>query len=72
MTLDRLDVVMAFVVIITGVSVLVTILTQTISSVLGLRGINPTGMTPIRIPAWFEAPHGTLAMRSTRDPLFAA
>ena len=40
MTLENLDTVISFVVILAGVSLLVTILTQTISALLGLRGAN--------------------------------
>ena len=40
MTLEHLDTVIAFVVILAGVSLLVTIFTQTISGLLGLRGTN--------------------------------
>jgi hypothetical protein len=40
MTLDRLDTVIAFAVVMLGVSLLITIATQMISSVLGLRGTN--------------------------------
>jgi hypothetical protein len=40
MTLDHLDTIISFVAIITGVSLLVTTLTQAISALLGLRGTN--------------------------------
>lgn len=40
MTLEHLDTVIAFVVILAGVSLLVTIFTQTISALFGLRGAN--------------------------------
>ena len=40
MTLDRLDTVIAFAVVMLGVSLLITIATQIISSFLGLRGSN--------------------------------
>src|SRR5437867_13098964 len=40
MTLEHLDTIIAFVVIITGVSLLVTTLTQMVSALLGLRGSN--------------------------------
>src|SRR5258708_6501944 len=40
MTLEHLDTLIAFVVIITGVSLMVTLLTQMVSAVLGLRGTN--------------------------------
>lgn len=38
MSLDHLDAIISFVVIITGVSMLVTTLTQAVSALLGLRG----------------------------------
>jgi hypothetical protein len=40
MTLDHLDALISFVVIISGVSLIVTVLTQTVSAFLGLRGTN--------------------------------
>ena len=40
MTLEHLDTIISFVAILTGVSLLATILTQMVSSLLGLRGIN--------------------------------
>jgi hypothetical protein len=40
MTLEHLDTVIAFVVILAGVSLLVTIFTQTVSALFGLRGTN--------------------------------
>ena len=40
MTLEHLDTIIAFVVIITGVSLLITTLTQMVSALLGLRGSN--------------------------------
>jgi hypothetical protein len=40
MTLEHLDTIIAFVVILAGVSLLVTILTQTVSALFGLRGTN--------------------------------
>src|SRR6267378_3418249 len=40
MTLEHLDTVIAFVVILAGVSLLVTIFTQTVSALFGLRGAN--------------------------------
>lgn len=40
MTLEHLDTIISFVVILTGVSLLVTTLTQTVSALLGLRGSN--------------------------------
>jgi len=40
MTLDHLDTIISFVVIITGVSLLITSLTQMVSALLGLRGTN--------------------------------
>jgi len=40
MTLEHLDIVIAFVVILAGVSLLVTVFTQTISGLFGLRGAN--------------------------------
>ena len=40
MTLEHLDTIIAFVVILAGVSLLVTVLTQSVSALLGLRGSN--------------------------------
>jgi hypothetical protein len=40
MTLEHFDTIFAFVVIITGVSLLVTTMTQMVSAFLGLRGTN--------------------------------
>jgi hypothetical protein len=40
MTLEHLDTIIAFVVILAGVSLLVTVFTQTVSALLGLRGTN--------------------------------
>ncbi len=40
MTLEHLDTIIAFVVILAGVSLLVTVLTQSVSALLGLRGTN--------------------------------
>jgi hypothetical protein len=40
MVLEHLDTVIAFVVILAGVSLLITVLTQTVSGLLGLRGAN--------------------------------
>ncbi|MGB7790136.1 MAG: hypothetical protein WBL39_02900, partial [Terrimicrobiaceae bacterium] len=40
MILERLDTIIAFVVILAGVSLLVTVFTQVVSAFLGLRGTN--------------------------------
>ncbi len=64
MTLDRLDTVIAFAVVMLGVSLLITIATQMISSFLGLRGTNLLwGIKTILKDAGIKTGAGAIARR---------